>query len=60
MFRKPWNANKDGALDLIMSEWDDEKVDDVSGEVNQDISEEELNSLDENITTNEEVNENIK
>ena len=60
MFRKPWNANKDGALDLIMSEWDDEKVDDVSGEVNQDISEEELTSLDENITTNEEVNENIK
>ncbi len=21
MFRKPWNANKNGALDLIMSEW---------------------------------------
>ena len=54
MFRKPWNANKDGALDLIMSEWDDEKVDDVSGEVNQDISEEELNSLDENLSTIEE------
>ena len=27
MFRKPWNANKDGALDLIMSEYDDEVVD---------------------------------
>jgi len=29
MFRKPWNANKDGALDVIMSEWDDEVVDAV-------------------------------
>jgi len=29
MFRKPWNANKDGALDLVMSEWDDEVVDAV-------------------------------
>ena len=27
MFRKPWNANKDGALDLIMTEYDDEVVD---------------------------------
>ena len=27
MFRKPWNANKDGALDVVMSEWDDEVVD---------------------------------
>ncbi|MDA9302727.1 hypothetical protein N8072_00965 [bacterium] len=32
MFRKPWNANKDGALDLIMSEWDDEVVDAVEEE----------------------------
>jgi hypothetical protein len=22
MFRKPWNANKDGALELVMQEWD--------------------------------------
>jgi len=29
MFRKPWNANKDGALDLIMAEYDDEVVDAV-------------------------------
>ena len=29
MFRKPWNANKDNALDLIMSEWDDDVVDAV-------------------------------
>ena len=29
MFRKPWNANKNGALDVIMSEWDDEVVDAV-------------------------------
>jgi len=27
MFRKPWNLNKDGALDLVMSEYDDERVD---------------------------------
>ena len=35
MFRKPWNANKDGALDLIMSEWDDEKVDDVTEDADE-------------------------
>ena len=29
MFGKPWNANKDNALDLIMSEWDDDVVDAV-------------------------------
>ncbi len=40
MFRKPWNANKDGALDLVMSEWDDEKVDDVT----EDIDADELNN----------------
>ena len=27
MFRKPWNLNKDNALDLIMNEWDDIAVD---------------------------------
>ena len=27
MFRKPWNANKDGALDTVMAEYDDEVVD---------------------------------
>ena len=35
MFRKPWNANKDGALDLIMAEWDDQKVDDVTKDADE-------------------------
>ena len=43
MFRKPWNANKDGALDLIMSEWDDEVVDAVEeDEVLDAMAQEEL------------------
>jgi hypothetical protein len=57
MFRKPWNANKDGALDLIMSEWDDIAVDKANSPViedPEDMSEEELNSLDENLSTTEE------
>jgi RecA/RadA recombinase len=36
MFRKPWNANKDGALDLIMSEYDDEVVDAIEEIVEDD------------------------
>ena len=34
MFRKPWNLNKDGALDLIMTEWDmqPDAIQDASGE----------------------------
>jgi len=40
MFRKPWNANKDGALDLIMSEWDDK----VADAVKEDIDVDELNN----------------
>ena len=27
MFRKPWNANKDGALDIVMSEYDNDLAD---------------------------------
>ncbi len=38
MFRKPWNANKDGALDLVMSEWDDEKVDDVTEDIDEELN----------------------
>ena len=34
MFRKPWNLNKDNALDLIMKEWNDEVVDAVPEELN--------------------------
>ena len=33
MFRKPWNANKDGALETVMREYDDEVVDAVEEEV---------------------------
>tara|TARA_R110000765_G_scaffold56716_4_gene111815 strand:- start:886 stop:2016 length:1131 start_codon:yes stop_codon:yes gene_type:complete len=54
MFRKPWNANKDGALDLIMTEWDDHKVDPVV--VEEDIDADELNNntpLSEETTTHE-------
>ena len=54
MFRKPWNANKDGALDLIMSEWDDIAVDQLTEQPVDEDSEEELNSLDENLSTIEE------
>jgi recombination protein RecA len=54
MFRKPWNANKDGALDLIMREWDDIAVDQLTEQPVDEDSEEELNSLDENLSTIEE------
>jgi len=33
MFRKPWNANKDGALETVMREYDDDIVDAVEEEV---------------------------
>ena len=33
MFRKPWNANKDGCLDLVMSEWNDDIVDPPEEEI---------------------------
>ena len=46
MFRKPWNANKDGALDIIMSEYDND-VADAEEEIIDDIEE----------TTTEAVNE---
>ena len=56
-FRKAWANNEADCLDKIMSDYNEIQV---SGEVKQDISEEELNSLDENQPTNEEVNENIE
>ena len=46
MFRKPWNANKDGALDLIMSEYDNDVAD---------AEEEIMDNIEE--TTTEVVNE---
>jgi RecA/RadA recombinase len=46
MFRKPWNANKDGALDTIMSEYDNEVAD---------AEEEIIDNIEE--TTTEVVNE---
>jgi len=46
MFRKPWNANKDGALDTIMSEYDNEVAD---------AEEEIMDNIEE--TTTEVVNE---
>jgi recombination protein RecA len=55
-FRKAWERNEEECLDKIMRDYNEIQV---SGEVNHDISEEELNSLDENSTTNEEIDENI-
>ena len=46
MFRKPWNANKDGALDTVMREYDDEVAD---------AEEEIMDNIEE--TTTEVVNE---
>ena len=48
MFRKPWNANKDNALDLVMSEWDDIAVD-GSGQEELNIDEHEIIAEDEYI-----------
>jgi hypothetical protein len=36
MFRKPWNANKNGALDLIMEEYDDIRVDAIEEIIEED------------------------
>jgi len=48
MFRKPWNANKDGALDLVMSEYNDQEVDKVEEEIEfNDINENQVNTLDD-------------
>ena len=56
-FRKAWERNENDCLDAIMNDYNEIQV---SGEINQDISQEELNSLDENQPTNEEVHENIE
>jgi len=51
-FRKAWEANDEGVLDLIMKQWDDKEVDDVI----EDIEAEELNietTLSEELTINE-------
>ena len=37
MFRKPWNANKDGALDTVMAEYNDQQVDAIVEEVDQEV-----------------------
>jgi len=48
MFRKPWNANKDGALDLVMLEYNDQEVDKVEEEIEfNDINENQVNTLDD-------------
>ena len=33
MFRKPWNANKDGALETVMAEYNNDVVDAVEEEI---------------------------
>jgi len=51
-FRKAWEANDEGVLDLIMKQWDDKEVDDVV----EDIEADELNietTLSEELTINE-------
>ena len=47
-FRKAWEANEDGCLDLIMKQWNDREVDDVV----EDIDADELNNVH---TTSEET-----
>ena len=56
MFRKPWNANKDGALDLIMEEYDDIRVDaieEVMEKVIQEDNQEDNDTMDMVETENE-------
>ena len=50
MFRKPWNANKDGCLDLVMAEWNDELVDEPQETVELD---EDNNEIDVEEAVNE-------
>tara|TARA_R110000772_G_scaffold8919_2_gene29316 strand:- start:1500 stop:2630 length:1131 start_codon:yes stop_codon:yes gene_type:complete len=56
MFRKPWNSNKDGALDLIMEEYDDIRVDaieEVMEKVIQEDNQEDNDTMDMVETENE-------
>ena len=45
MFRKPWNANKDGALETVMAEYDDEIAD--ADEIDEVINDMEINNESE-------------
>jgi len=56
MFRKPWNANKDGALDLIMSEYNNDIVDAEDDAGITDNSNEVAEPID-NIENTEVINE---
>jgi len=47
-FRKAWEANEEGCLDMIMKQWDDHEVDNVV----EDIDADELNNVH---TTSEEA-----
>ena len=38
MFRKPWNANKDGALDIVMNEYNND-IADAEDEIMDNIEE---------------------
>lgn len=51
-FRKAWESNDDGCLDLIMKQWDDREIDNVVDDIDVD----ELNIVhltSEEATTNE-------
>ena len=45
MYRKPWNANKDGALETVMAEYDDEIAD--ADEIDEVINDMEINNESE-------------
>ena len=45
MYRKPWNANKDGALETVMAEYDDETAD--ADEIDEVINDMEINNESE-------------
>jgi len=51
-FRKAWERNDNGCLDLIMKQWDDHEVDNLTEDIDVDELNNE-NTLSEEITTHE-------
>jgi len=49
MFRKPWNANKDGYLDLVMAEYDEELVEAI---IDEDVDTDEIVATTERVSDN--------
>jgi RecA/RadA recombinase len=47
MFRKPWNANKDGALETVMREYDDDVADAIEEDIIDDAVNEQMETNNE-------------